>query len=93
MDVIFGTEEIVSQEISFTDLGAGASRDVSLNSDFVDNKTYYISTTLENPSGFSNLDATNDEVKFQLTVNNLYDPGVAEEPWIDLENGVRCLLD
>lgn len=88
-DVTFGTEEVVSQEISFTNLGAGASRDVSLTSDFVDNKTYYISTTLENPSGFQNADATNDEVKFQLTVDNLYDPGVAEEPWVDLENGVR----
>ena len=33
--------------------------------------------------------ATNDEVKFQLTVDNLYDPGIAEEAWVDLENGVR----
>ena len=85
VDVNFGTEALVSQELSFTNLGAGASRDVSLTSNFIDNKTYYISTYLENPTGFDNADATNDEVKFQLTVDNLYDPGVAEEAWVDLE--------
>ena len=35
------------------------------------------------------MDATNDEVRFQTTVANLFDPGLAEEPWKNLENGVR----
>ncbi|MEC9001101.1 MAG: hypothetical protein VX779_00930, partial [Candidatus Thermoplasmatota archaeon] len=29
------------------------------------------------------------EIKFQLTVNNLFDPCLAEDHWMDLENGVR----
>ena len=88
-DIIFGTEEVVSQTLSFTDFAAGASEEVTLNADFIDNRTYYIKTELTNPSGFDNADATNDEVKFQITVKNLFDPGVAEEPWISLENGLR----
>ena len=35
------------------------------------------------------MDDLNDEIKFQLTVNNLFDPCLAEEHWVDLENGVR----
>ena len=30
-----------------------------------------------------------DEFRFHLTVNNLFDPCLAEEHWVDLENGVR----
>ena len=62
---------------------------VSLNADFIDNTTYYVSTELSNINlgGQSDNDSTNDETKFQLTVENLYDPGLLEEPWIDLENG------
>mgnify|MGYP003326540156 CR=1 FL=1 len=97
-DVQFGTEEVVSQTLTFSDFAAGATEEVSLTADFIDNRTYYIKTSLTNPTGFDNADATNDEVKFQITVKNLFDPGVAEEPWISLENGLRyasgdsCLL-
>ena len=28
-------------------------------------------------------------IRFQTTVNNLFDPGLAEDPWKNLENGVR----
>jgi len=88
-DVTFGTTEQVSQNIAFSDLAAGETRDISLTANFVDNTTYFISTELNDESGFTNADDTNDLVKFQLTVNNLFDPGMAEEAWIDLENGVR----
>ena len=57
--------------------------------DFVDNTTYFVKTELSSPSGFQNMDATNDEERFQTTVNNLFDPGLAEDPWKNLENGVR----
>ncbi len=88
-DVQFGTEEVVSQTLNFNNFAAGATEEVSLTADFVDNTTYYIKTTLTGPTGFDNADATNDEVKFQITVKNLFDPGVAEEPWVSLENGLR----
>ena len=88
-DVEFGTEEIVSQTLNFNNFVAGATEDVTLTADFVDNRTYYIKTTLTDPSGFDNADETNDEVKFQITVKNLFDPGVAEEPWVSLENGLK----
>ena len=88
-DVEFGTEEVVSQTLNFNNFAAGATEDVTLTADFVDNRTYYIKTTLTDPSGFDNADETNDEVKFQITVKNLFDPGVAEEPWVSLENGLK----
>ncbi len=88
-DVIFGTEEVVSDTLTFSNFAAGATQEVSLTADFIDNVTYYIKTSLTSPTGFDNADATNDEEKFQLTVKNLFDPGVAEEPWISLENGLR----
>ena len=88
-DVEFGTEEVVSQTLNFNNFVAGATEDVTLTADFVDNRTYYIKTTLTGPSGFDNADETNDEVKFQITVKNLFDPGVAEEPWPSLENGLK----
>jgi hypothetical protein len=88
-DVTFGTTSTVSQTLNFNDFAAGASEEVSLTADFVDNKTYYIKTELTNPSGFINMDDLNDEIKFQLTVNNLFDPCLAEEHWVDLESGVR----
>ena len=88
-DVEFGTEEVVSQTLNFNNFVAGATEDVTLTADFVDNRTYYIKTTLTGPSGFDNADETNDEVKFQITVKNLFDPGVAEEPWVSLENGLK----
>ncbi|MDC0183400.1 VCBS repeat-containing protein [Candidatus Poseidoniales archaeon] len=88
-DVEFGTEEVVSQTLNFNNFVAGATEDVSLTADFVDNRTYYIKTTLTGPSGFDNADETNDEVKFQITVKNLFDPGIAEEPWPSLENGLK----
>ncbi len=88
-DVAFGPAETVSRNLNFIDMAAGAIEEVSLTADFIDNKTYYISTILNNPNGYDNADATNDEVKFQITVKNLFDPGVAEEPWVSLENGLK----
>jgi len=88
-DVQFGSEEVVSQTINFNNMAAGAIEEVSLTADFIDNKTYYIKTTLTNPVGYDNADPYNDEVKFQTTVKNLFDPGIAEEPWVSLENGLR----
>ena len=40
-------------------------------------------------SGQLDQDSTNDETRFQLTVRNLYDPGLFEEPWLNLLNGER----
>ena len=88
-DVTFGTEEIVSDTISFTGLAAGATEEVSLLADFIDNTTYFVKTELTNPSGFQDMDSLNDDRRFQTTVNNLFDPGLAEDPWKNLENGVR----
>ncbi|MDP6562823.1 MAG: VCBS repeat-containing protein, partial [Candidatus Thalassarchaeum sp.] len=88
-DVTFGTTETVSQTLNFNDFAAGASEEVVLTADFIDNRTYYVKTELTNPTGFTNMDDLNDEIKFQLTVNNLFDPCLAEEHWVDLENGVR----
>ncbi len=88
-DVTFGTSEIVSQTLNFNNFAAGASEEVSLTADFVDNTTYFIKTELTSPNGFTNMDDLNDEIRFQLTVNNLFDPCLAEEHWVDLENGVR----
>ena len=88
-DVTFGTSETVSQTLNFNNFAAGASEEVSLTADFVDNTTYFIKTELNNPTGYSNMDDLNDEIRFQLTVNNLFDPCLAEEHWVDLENGVR----
>ena len=81
------TEDV--QQKQGIDLVAGQSITVSLNADFIDDTTYYVSTELSNINlgGQSDADGTNDETKFQLTVENLYDPGLFEEPWIDLENG------
>ena len=93
-NVEFGNITDASQELSFTNLDAGENQVVQLNADFVDNKTYYISTSLSNvdiinPSGAEDQDETNDEIKFQLTVKNLFDPGLAESAWPSLENGQR----
>ena len=58
----------------------------------MDNTTYYISTVLSNfdlGSGQADQDSTNDETRFQLSVRNLYDPGLFEEPWLNLLNGER----
>ena len=88
-DVTFGSTETVSQQLIFNDFAAGAYEEVSLTADFIDNRTYYVKTELTNPSGFTNMDDLNDDIRFQLTVNNLFDPCLAEEHWIDLENGVR----
>ena len=91
-DVTFGSSTIESQQLSNLDLVAGESLTVQLTADFIDNTTYYVSTKLSNAnlgSGQPDQDATNDEVKFQLTVKNLYDPGLIEEPWLDLINGER----
>tara|TARA_Y100000590_G_scaffold468732_1_gene652844 strand:- start:9341 stop:13429 length:4089 start_codon:yes stop_codon:yes gene_type:complete len=88
-DVTFGTSETVSQTLNFNNFAAGASEEVSLTADFIDNTTYYVKTELTNPTGFTNMDDLNDEIKFQLTVNNLFDPCLSEEHWMDLENGVR----
>jgi len=88
-DVTFGTSETVSQTLNFNNFAAGASEEVSLTADFIDNTTYYVKTELTNPIGFTNMDDLNDEIKFQLTVNNLFDPCLAEDHWMDLENGVR----
>ena len=88
-DVTFGSTETVSQQLIFNNFAAGAYEEVSLTADFIDNRTYYVKTELTNPSGFTNMDDLNDDIRFQLTVNNLFDPCLAEEHWIDLENGVR----
>ena len=88
-DVTFGSTETVSQQLIFNDFAAGAYEEVSLTADFIDNRTYYVKTELTNPSGFTNMDDLNDDIRFQLTVNNLFDPCLAEEHWVDLENGVR----
>ncbi len=88
-DVTFGSTETVSQQLIFNGFAAGASEEVSLTADFIDNRTYYVKTELTNPSGFIDMDGLNDDIRFQLTVNNLFDPCLAEEHWIDLENGVR----
>ena len=88
-DVTFGSTETVSQQLIFNDFAAGAYEEVSLTADFIDNRTYYVKTELTNPSGFTDMDDLNDDIRFQLTVNNLFDPCLAEEHWIDLENGVR----
>ena len=45
-DVTFGTEETVSDTLSFTDMAAGASQEVSLEAYFRDNSTYFIKTDL-----------------------------------------------
>ena len=91
-DVNFGDSTVESQELTNLDLVAGESLQVQLTADFVDNTTYYISTVLSNfnlGGGQGDQDSTNDQTRFQLTVRNLYDPGLFEEPWLDLLNGER----
>jgi hypothetical protein len=91
-DVTFGDSTVESQELTNLDLVAGESITVQLTADFIDNTTYYVSTKMSNADLGGNQpdqDMTNDEVKFQLTVKNLYDPGLIEEPWLDLVNGER----
>ena len=91
-DVNFGDSTIESQQLTNLDLVAGESLQVQLTADFVDNTTYYISTVLSNfnlGGGQVDQDSTNDQTRFQLTVRNLYDPGLFEEPWLDLLNGER----
>ena len=88
----FGTSETTSEQITGLDLVAGESFSVSLEADFVDNTTYFISTQLNNMNlGGSqpDQDSTNDQKRFQLNVRNLYDPGLFEEPWLNLVNGER----
>jgi len=91
-NVAFGASTMESQELINLDLPAGGSITVQLNADFIDNTTYYISTGISNADlggGQGDQDPTNDNEKFQLTVRNLYDPGLIEEPWLSLENGER----
>ena len=91
-DVEFGNSTIESQELSGLNLVAGESVTVQLTADFVDDTTYYISTLLSDADlggGQEDQDSTNDQTKFQLTVRNLYDPGLFEDPWLDLLNGER----
>ena len=91
-DVNFGDSTVESQQLTNLDLVAGESLQVQLTADFVDNTTYYISTVLSNfnlGGGQGDQDSTNDQTRFQLTVRNLYDPGLFEEPWLDLLNGER----
>ena len=91
-DVSFGDSTEESLQMTNLDLIAGESITVQLTADFVDNTTYYISTAISSADlggGQDDQDSTNDETKFQLTVRNLYDPGLFEEPWLDLLNGER----
>ena len=91
-DVTFGNSTDVTLPVTNLDLVAGESFPVTLTADFVDNTTYYVSTSLTSAdlgNGQVDQDATNDQQKFQLTVRNLYDPGLVEEPWLDLENGEK----
>ena len=91
-DVNFGESTIESQQLTNLNLVAGESIQVQLTADFVDNTTYYVSTVLSNANlggGQVDQDDTNDQTRFQLTVRNLYDPGLFEEPWLDLLNGER----
>ena len=91
-DVNFGESTVVSQQLTNLNLVAGESIQVQLTADFVDNTTYYVSTELSNANlggGQVDQDDTNDQTRFQLTVRNLYDPGLFEEPWLDLLNGER----
>jgi hypothetical protein len=91
-EVAFGDSTTESQELEGLDLVAGESLQVQLTADFVDNTTYYVSTELSEfdlGSGQEDQDSTNDQTRFQLTVRNLYDPGLFEEPWLDLVNGER----
>ena len=85
----FGEEQSTSQQVSFQPLAAGEKREISLSADFIDDKTYYISTTLSNFNGFVDQDPINDGLKFQTTVRNLYDPGLTADPFVDFEPGVR----
>jgi len=86
-DVSFGDSTVESQTLTLSDAAAGESQTVQLTADFVDNTTYYVSVTLSDPSGYTDQDDTNDQSRFQLTVRNLYDPGLIEGPWLDLVNG------
>ena len=52
----FGEEQSTSQQVSFQPLAAGEKREISLSAEFIDNKTYYISTTLSNFNGFVDQD-------------------------------------
>ena len=91
-DVNFGASTFESQRLENLELLAGESLQIQLTADFVDNTTYYISTVLSDfdlGSGQPDQDSTNDETRFQLTVRNLYDPGLFEEPWLNLLNGER----
>ena len=85
----FGEEQSTSQQVSFQPLAAGEKREISLSAEFIDNKTYYISTALSNFNGFVDQDPINDALKFQTTVRNLYDPGLTANPFVDFEPGVR----
>ena len=91
-DVNFGNSTIESQQLTNLNLVAGESIQVQLTADFVDDTTYYVSTELFNANLGGNQvdqDATNDREQFQLTVRNLYDPGLFEEPWLGFVNGER----
>ena len=88
----FGASTIESQQLTNLNLVAGESIQVQLTADFVDDTTYYVSTELSNANLGGNQvdqDATNDREQFQLTVRNLYDPGLFEEPWLGFVNGER----
>ena len=88
-NTIFGQEQSISQQVSFQPLAAGEEREITLSADFLDNTTYYISAGLTNFNGFVDQDPINDALKFQTTVKNLYDPGLAADPFVDFEPGVR----
>jgi hypothetical protein len=64
--------------LTLTNLVPGGEEIVTMQVNFVNNKTYMIESELISTSGFTNADTTNDDIRFRTTVENLFDPAVDE---------------
>ena len=83
-NTVFGLEQSISQQVNFQPLAAGEEREITLSADFLDNTTYYQYWS-DQLQRIRRQDPINDALKFQTTVKNLYDPGLAADPFVDFE--------
>ena len=74
----FGQIQPVSQTLNLNSFAPGDEQTITLNAYFTNGTEYMIESALTSPTGFSNEDSSNDDMRWKMDVLNLYDPAVKE---------------
>jgi hypothetical protein len=74
----YGAIQPVQQTITLSNFGPGDEEVVTLNAYFVNDTEYMLEGMVANPTGFVNEDDSNDDIRWKMSVLNLYDPAVMQ---------------